>query len=61
MSVQQAYQQQDILDSLRATKAKGEFTFLQHNTAKQQEAQQSLLEIASSRKTDFILLQEPRA
>ena len=50
-----------MLDSYRATKIKGEYTFLQHNTAKQQEAQQSLLEIASSRKIDFVLLQELRA
>ena len=50
-----------MLDSYRATKTKGEYTFLQHNTAKQQKAQQSLLEIAFSRKTDFVLLQELRA
>src|SRR4051812_11383264 len=54
------YVQQDILDSsVKSRKSKGEFTFLQHNIAKKQEAQQTLLEIVTAKKTDYILVQEP--
>ncbi len=42
------------------SKARGEISFIQHNVGKRQEVQQTLLEIGFRRKTDIILVQEPR-
>ena len=53
-----SYKSQDILDN-PITKIKGEISFLQQNVGKRQEVQQTLLELAFARRTDFVLLQEP--
>lgn len=47
-----------ILDRIPC-KQRGEITIIQHNTAKREEVQQTVLEVAARRKTDLLAIQEP--